>query len=101
MRVFVIALLFSINAHAYDFKGIEVGKSSSWESVSNTLLIQCHDKDDGGIWCNGDTTILGNSAEAYVELDAQKIVETISVQFNPSDFESIAESLTKNMVNQK
>lgn len=91
-----LALMLLCNkSFAFDFKGIELGKPSTYENVSNTLLIQCHDEPSGAVWCSGKTTIVGDEAKAHVSINDKKIVETISVKFNPDSFENIASGLTK------
>jgi hypothetical protein len=88
-------LLISGSAFGFDFKGIELGKVSSYEAVSNALLIQCRDEASGNVICYGDTTIVGRPAKAYVSLNSEKIVENISVKFSPDSFENIADGFVK------
>jgi hypothetical protein len=86
-------LLISGSAFGYDFKGIELGSTSSYEAVSNTLSIKCHESKNGKVWCGGETTIVGNPAKAHINLSSDKTVEAISIKFSPSSFESIASGL--------
>lgn len=89
----LILLAVSFNASAFDFKGIEVGANSSWTDIGNKLGLQCHDNrsGDGGIWCSGETTILGSKADAFVNVDSNSIVNSISITYEPDKFEDIAE----------
>lgn len=96
MKKYILAFMFiSSSAFGFDFKGIELGKVSSYEKVSNTLSIQCHDEDSGKVWCIGDNTIVGYKAKVVITLNVEKVVENISIKFNPENFENIANSLTK------
>lgn len=94
-KYLLMLLLISGSAFGFDFKGIELGSTSSYEAVGNTLLIQCRDDASGSVSCIGDTTIVGRPAKAYVSLNSEKIVENISVKFSPDSFENISSSLIK------
>lgn len=94
MRFILLALLFSTNAIAYDFKGVEIGKFISTEDISNKLTAKCLDnKEQGGIYCRGDTTIVGYKADVFITADKANIVQTINVTFEPDSFESIYTAL--------
>jgi hypothetical protein len=94
VRYILLALFFSTNSFAYDFKGVEVGQFSSTEDISNKLTAKCLDnKDDGGIYCLGDTTIVGKKAEVFITADKNNIVQTIKVTFDPDSFENIYSAL--------
>lgn len=97
MKIIIIILLFAAStvSYAFDFKGIEVGKSSSNDEVSKILMIQCTDDISGKVICTGPLTIVGDDAYGYIDLNKDKIVSSIWIKFKPNTFNEISEALIK------
>jgi hypothetical protein len=91
-RIALAACLICINAEAFDFKGIELGKPSSPEQVQERLGVKCGPGFDGQV-CNGSVTIAREPAKLNLRLSAQGTVERIYLVLSPDAFSVVAPEL--------
>ena len=97
MRNFLIFLLLTIatNAHALDFKGIELGAPTTKEEVVSKIGLSCGPGTNHLLICTGYSTIAG--ARAFINLVVGKSgnVSRILIDFKESSYAEVARAIQK------
>lgn len=93
MRALLVGLLFSLQAHAYDFKGIEIGAPATPEQVKQQTGVKCGGGVNGTNVCTGYSTIVGRQAFANILLDAEGKVQRIIVNFDSDSYYQVSAAL--------
>jgi hypothetical protein len=95
MRALLIGLFFSLQAHAYDFKGIEIGAPATMDQIKEQTGVKCGAGAAGMKVCTGYSTIVGGQAFTNIVLDDSGIVQRILVDFDSKDYDQVAAALVE------
>lgn len=88
----LICLSLSINAFAFDFKGIDIGSTIKPEALFEKFNATC-DETEEAISCSGNTTIVGRSATVFVKMSKEHEVNVISIKFPTESYEDVKKAL--------
>lgn len=95
IRILTLTLAFiSLNAWAFDFKGIHVGKPATSKQVLEKLGAECGT--GGGnlkYVCNGSVTIAREPAKINLVIGSADIVQRINLSLSPESFDHVAPAL--------
>jgi hypothetical protein len=91
--VLLLGLLFPLQVHAYDFKGIEIGGSTTPEQVKEQTGVKCGGGVNGTNVCTGYSTIVGKQAFTNILIDAEGKVQRIIVDFDSNNYDQVAAAL--------
>lgn len=93
--ILVLGMFASLNAHAFDFKGVELGASVSPNEITEKLGIKCGAGLNGIQVCSGRVTIAKASAFMILNISEMGKVYKIVMSFDSLNFEDVQDALVK------
>jgi hypothetical protein len=91
--LFVLTLMLSQSIAAFDYKGIELGKTYSLEEIREKIGVECGAGSEGMQVCNGSASFASEAAQINIVLNKVNSVQRIALTLSPSAFEEIARLL--------